>query len=260
MDLYLRLIGASLRSRLQYKFDFFLTVLFNAVGSAIDFMTVAAVLNRYPVISGWNVFEIALLSGVASASYGLFRVFGAELATFERYLVGGEFDNLLLRPWPTIAMLLGRNFDFGRIGATLQGLLLIAIGIRYALTQGAPGWLPMFALLLPLAGALIVAGISLVTASIGFWIVRIDELTVFTTNAPMTAANYPISIYPLWMRRMLSGVLPVAAMGYTPLNYALGKGGAAWHLAVPFLTAGMAIWLGLVAWHFGERHYQSAGS
>lgn len=260
MQLYLVLIAASLRSRLQYKFDFILTMLLNAVGTAIDFLTVAAILYRFRSVHGWEIYDIALLSGVAGASYGIFRVFAAELATFERYLVGGEFDALLIRPWPTLFTLLGRNFDLSRLGATLQGFLLLTVGLVHHLGKGLSPLLAAMILLLPLAGAGIIFAINLGTAAVGFFIIRIDELTVFTTNAPMTAANYPISIYPLWLRRLLTGVLPVAAMGYIPLTYALGKGGAAWHLAVPWFTSALAVWIGLRAWEFGVRHYQSTGS
>lgn len=260
MALYLRLVGASIRSRLQFKVDFVITTLLYAVITAVDFLTVAAILYRYREVSGWNIYEIALLAGVASAATGLFRTFAAELSGFERYLVTGEFDNLMTRPLPTLVTLLARNFDLGRLGATLQGLVLLSIGLKGVLAQGAPPWLAVYIFLLPVAGFFIMIAIALLVATAGFWLTRIDDLQTFALNAPMTAVNYPMEIYPRWLRWLLTGVLPVATMAYLPLTYALGKGGMLVMLLAPFLTATVAMLLTLRLWRWGERHYQSTGN
>jgi len=130
VSLYLRLLSASLRARLQYKWDFVVSGLFYALLSAVDFLTVAAIMYRFPRVGGWGFAEIALLAGLSGTSFGLFRVLCAELWTFEKYLVTGEFDSLLTRPWPTLMSLLARNFDLGRVGAMLQGVLLMVIGLK----------------------------------------------------------------------------------------------------------------------------------
>lgn len=260
MKLYFRLLGASVRARMQYKFDFVVSMALYALGASLEFLTLAAILYRYPSIGGWNLYEVTILCGIANASYGLFRLFGTELNGFERYLVTGEFDSLLVRPWPSLATLLSRNFDLARVGATFQGFLMISFGATGAIARGAPLWVAPYAFLMPLAGTFVVGAMSLVTAAAGFWLTRIEELSTFTINAPVTAGNYPLHIFPGWMRRMLTLVLPIATFGYFPMNYALGKGGAPWHLALPFGSAALSVWVALQFWNWGERHYQSTGS
>lgn len=257
MQLYFRLLGAGLRSRLQYKFDFLVTTILYGLITAIDFLTVAAILFKYKQVGGWNVYEVALLSGLASSSNGLFRVFGSEVTLFERYLVTGEFDNLLTRPWPTLAMLLSRNFDIGRIGAFLQGLVLMVVGLRGV---GAPWWLWAYCFVVPLAGCLVIGSLYLAVATAGFWITRIDELQNFAVNAPMAAAMYPQEIFPRALRWLFLSLLPIAAIGYVPLQSALGKGGSPLGLLVPFLAAALSVTVTLRLWRWGERHYQSSGS
>ncbi|MFZ5826825.1 MAG: ABC transporter permease [Bacillota bacterium] len=260
MVLYFRLLGASIRSRMQYKWDFLLTAVLYALITAVDFLTVAAILHRYHSVAGWTLYEVALLSGLASASQGLYRVFAAELDTFDKYLVGGEYDGLLIRPWPPLLSLLARNFDIGRIGAAVQGYLVITIGLAGVLAQGAPGWLAFYVYLLPLSGAVIVTAISIAVAGIGFFITRINDLQTFAIGAPITAAAYPADIFPRWLRGLLTGLLPVTAIGYIPVRFALGKGGTLLHLAVPFLAAAAAITVALHVYRWGERRYQSTGS
>lgn len=245
---------------MQYKLDFVVSTLLYALLTAVDFLTVAAILYRYPTVGGWNIYEIALLSGIMSTAYGIYRTMAAELHNFEHYLVTGEFDNLLTRPWPTLASLLTRGFDLGRIGAAVQGMVLTAVGLSGVARPGLPVWLAFYVWLLPLAGAVIILSMNLAAATAGFWLTRIDELTILMTNAPQAAANYPISIYPTWLRRLLLGVIPVGTVAYVPLVYALGKGGSALYLWAPFMAAVVFITLSLRLWRLGERHYQSTGS
>lgn len=260
MKLYLRLLVAAIRGKMQYKWDFLFSTLLYAVLTAIDFLTVAAILLRYEVVAGWSLYEVALLAGVAAASYGLYRVFAAELDAFEKYLVTGEYDSLLIRPWPALLSLLARTFELGRVGAILQGYLVLTIGLAGVRGQGGPAWLALYAYLLPLAGAVTIAAIGVAVAGIGFYLIRINDLQVFAINAAVAAANYPAIIFPRWMRGLLTGLLPVAAFTYIPLNYALGKGGTPLFLLIPFGVAPLALVVALQVYRVGERHYQSTGT
>lgn len=260
MNLYLRLLGASLRARMQYKWDFIATSLMYAMITAIDFLTVAAILYRFGTVGGWSVYEVALLSGIISTSYGIYRTLASELNTFEKYMVTGEFDMIMIRPWPTLATVITRNVDFGRIGAALQGVLLIVVGLSGVLAEGAPAWLVWYSAILPLAGAVVITAISLATAACGFWLIRIDELSIFTLNAPNAAGNYPVHIFPGWMRRLLLYVVPTGTIGYVPLTYALGKTGSLWNLMAPFPAALLSFTVAYGLWRLGERHYQSTGN
>lgn len=260
MKLYFRLLWAAIRSRMQYKLDFFATTMMFGLLMVVDFLTVAVILHRYGSVGGWDLYEVALLAGVTATANGFHRTFAAELNGFERYLVNGDFDSLLIRPWPTLASLLARNFDLGRAGAILQGYLVVGFGLQAVMAKGAPAWLPLYVLFLPLAGFGIIVAINTAVAAVGFWVTRVDDLNVFVLHAPQTAASYPMTIYPQWLRSIFTSLLPVAAAGYIPLHYALGKGGSPFALLVPVLASAGAVFVGLRLWHFGERHYQSTGS
>lgn len=257
MALYFRLLGGAIRTRMQYKLDFLGSTLFGALSTAMEFLSVAVVLYRFHSVGGWGIYEGALLAGTISAAQGLLRIFAAELYSFDRYLLTGDFDILLIRPWPTLASLLSRNFDLGRVGALVQGYLLITLGAGGA---GLPGWARLYLFLLPLAGLIILTAISMAVAAAGFWLMRTGELMTMTIKAPASAAAYPMEIFPELMRRLFLSVLPVGAIGYVPLRYLLGKGGGPWALAVPLVAAGLALGMSLQLWRFGERRYQSTGS
>ena len=67
-----------------------------------------------------------------------------------------------------------------------------------------------------LSGALLLFAIGLLTASLGFWLTRIEDLQTITEDAARTAVQYPVSIYPKWMQGMLLTAIPVAFANYVP--------------------------------------------
>ena len=102
--------------------------------------------------------------------------------------------------------------------------------------------------------------VGLATAGAGFWIVRIDELQVFTMNAPSTATSYPLDIYPSWLRWVFVTLLPLGLGAYVPLRFILDKGGTALDLLWPALACPAAVWAALTLWKTGEAHYTSTGT
>ncbi len=259
--LYLRSVQAALRAKMQYRTDFLTGLVLYGVLSATDFLMVAAILARFSRIGGWDVYEVGLLYGMASIAMGLYRTFGAELHAFERYLVYGEFDALLLRPWPTLLTLLGRSVEPERLGAVLQGAVILAVAGHRLVETGALSPLGLaYVAAGSLLGTLVPLSLSLITAAAGFWVVRIGDLQTFTMYAPVTASHYPLTVYPRWLRTLLTSALPVGFINFVPVQYLLGKGGGAWALWVsPLVVVGFAL-LAYGFWRLGERHYQSTGT
>lgn len=257
----LRLAVSGLRERMQYRFNFLVSFFLRGFIMLFDFALVAVILYRFGFVDGWDVCEVALLYGAASAAQGLYRTFGDELERFESYLIDGGFDGILVRPWPTLFTLLVRRFDFNRLGAAAQGAAIAGIGIAELLRRGTLGYGDLaYVLLLPLMGATVLFALSTATATLGFWLLRIDELQVFTMYAPLTASFYPLSIYPGWLKRLLYTVLPMAYINYLPALYLLDKGAGPWVLAVSPAVAALTAAAAYRFWLYGERHYQSPGT
>lgn len=259
--LYWALVAGSIRSRRQYKFDFLFTNLAYGIIFAVEFVAVGALLYRFGVIAGWDIYEIALLFGVSSIAMGLVRVFLSELMYFERYIIQGDFDALMVRPWPTLLQLVTANVDPGRLGAILQGGIIAYVGVDGLIGRGALSpWALLYLPVLFVVGAAIFAAVLLATSALAFWVQRVDELTTFTIHAPQAAGTYPLLIYPRWIQHLLTTVLPVAYVNYIPVRYLIGRGGTAYDLATPLLVAVAALMLAHSVWRAGERRYQSTGS
>lgn len=259
--LYWILISASVRAKMQYKFDFLTSVLVQSVTGVYDYMIVAIMLWKFRTVNGWDVYEVGLLYAVSRVGWGLYRIFADEIDRFENYIVRGEFDSVLTRPWPSLFVLLSRNIDLTRLGWIVQGVGLGSYSSGVLLRRGTLGWPAIGHLILAcLWTGLMYVAVGTATASAAFKIVRIEELQVFTENASSTATVYPLDIYPGWLRKMLLWVIPLGVGNYVPVRYLLGKGGSWLNLALPPATAALALWAATRLWHLGETRYHSTGS
>jgi len=259
--LYRILLSASVRARMQYKLDFVASATIQAVTGLYDYFVIAVILWKFDTVHGWDIYEIGLLYAVSRVGWGLYRIFCDEIERFENYIVRGDFDSVLIRPWPSLFVLLSRNIDLTRLGWLVQGAGVGAVSARALLRAGVLSWAGVGHLVVACVstGCLFLA-VGMATASAAFKIVRIEELQVFTENASSTATLYPLDIYPGWLRKMLLWVIPLGAGNYVPVRHLLGKGGTWVNLALPPVAAALSLCLATHLWHLGESRYHSTGS
>jgi ABC-2 type transport system permease protein len=170
-------------------------------------------------------------------------------------------DQLLIRPVSPLLLLLTRNLDLSRIGGIVQGMAVLAISLWGLHTQGKDillllGFLPVAIV----SGSAVYFAISLCTAASSFWTQQIKDLQTFTIYAPANAANYPVSLYPGWLKWLFFSILPIAFMNYVPMLTLLDKGGSWYYPLLTPVAAIVAVWLGICFWRVGIRHYHSTGS
>ncbi|HHY45249.1 MAG TPA: ABC transporter permease [Firmicutes bacterium] len=259
--LYGLLISGAVRAKMQYKFDFIASILLETVMGAYDYMVAVAALWRFHTIAGWNIYEVGLLYSVSKIGWGLYRAFLEEVDRFEGYIIRGDFDAILTRPYPSLFVLASRNFAMERLSFVIQGTAILVISLRNLLGLGVLDWSGVLHLgLAILWTTLITCAIGIATSAAAFIIVRVEELQVFTQNAPGTATLYPLEIYPTWLRNMLLYFIPLGVGNYIPVRYLLGKGGSWLNLVAPAVTAAISLAVAVRLWHLGEVRYHSTGS
>lgn len=260
LSLYALLIRTSIKSRMQYKFNFILASFLAALIQISEFLMVAIVLYKFGAIQGWSMHEIGYLFAVMTLSKTLYRTLADEVHHLERYLVNGELDQLLTRPMPVLLALMPQKFRI-MLGEVLQGGFLLWWSLHGMMAAGLVGWsaVPQ-SLYIIVTGAVILFSIGLATATFGFWTTRITELQNLTEDAARTAAQYPLTLYPKWMSSILLIVVPVGLVNYVPSLYILRGELGAWVLPALAGAALLCLGLSLRFWQFGLTKYQSTGS
>jgi len=261
--LYLRLIGARIRSQLQYRLSFSLDLLGAFLISFIDFLAVVVIFAHLPRLAGWTLAEVAFFYGTSSVSFALTDLAVGHLDLLPAMIKTGNFDLIMVRPAGSLFQVLSSDVQMRRLGRAAQGLVVLI----YALALLDITWtVPKATMLVVMivAGVGIYAGVWVIAMTVTFWTVEVREMANAFTYGGSFLASYPINIFGLWFRRLLAFVIPMAFVSYFPGLYVLGRSDP---LGTPgvlrFLTPLVALALLLLAgnvWRFGVRHYRSTGS
>jgi ABC-2 type transport system permease protein len=262
IKLYLMLIGAHARSRMQYRLSFALDVAGTALISLLDFALVLILFHNAPLVGGWTVHEVALLYGMAAVSFGCANLLVGHVEHLPEKVRDGTFDLVLVRPRGTLFQMVTSDFVVRQIGKILQ-----AVGVLvWALATVHVDWTLGRALLLPVAlicGVVIFSAVFVAGSCIAFFVIDAREMQSAFTYGGSFLTQYPITIYGPWLRRLLAFIVPMAFVAYAPASYILGKDESSglpdWaQLASPLAAAGAALAVGLL-WRVCVRHYRSAG-
>lgn len=263
LALYARLVGAQVRSQLQYRVSFALDLTGMFLISFLDFVAVLILFENVPTLDGWTLHEVAFLYASTCISFALVDLVIGHLDLFPRMIREGTFDLVLVRPRGTLLQVIASDFALRRLGKALQGALVFAFALSGIDVDWNPGRVAMVGVML-VAGALIFAAVWIAGATIAFWTVDGGEFTNAFTYGGNFLTQYPISIYGEWLRRFLAFVVPMAFVCYFPALYVLDRPDPlgfprAFQFASPLVALAAAVVAGFV-WSFAVRRYRSVGS
>jgi ABC-2 type transport system permease protein len=265
LGLYRRLLSIHVRGQMQYRLSFWMDVLATAIGNGVFFVTIALVLQTFDGIGGWKLGEVAFLYGMVETAFGIMDMLfsGFDPQSFGKHVRLGSLDQMMLRPAGLTLQVLGSEFIVRRLGRILQGLVVLGLALSWVDMQ----WTPLKVLYLPLVIAGMVSffgGLFIIGATITFWTVESIEVINILTYGGVETITYPMHIYPNWLVRFFTFIVPAIFLNYYPALYFLDKPDPFNAPAIaPFLSplVSLAVLLaGLAFWRYGLRHYQSTGT
>ncbi len=168
------------------------------------------------------------------------------------------------KSWPMVALvallaacLLLTLFFGAWLWDLALGIVLIVWGLRISGTPATPVQIGTFVLLVA-SGAAILYSLWIVLMALTFWFVKFDN-NVTILQALMDTGRYPATVYPPWLRLIVTFIVPIAVATTVPLQALRGDLGA-WQVLL-FLGVGLASMLvaGRV-WRAGVRRYSGASS
>lgn len=263
IKLYFKYIRLNIESQLQYKASFIMMAFGHFLITFIEFLGLWVLFERFNNIKGFTLEEVALFYGVVHCAFAITEAWTRGFDVFPRLVRSGEFDRILLRPRTTVLQVLGNGFQAMRIGRFLQGLVVLI----WAVNKLNIKWTLSKSLLLIgsiIGGNLLFSGLIVLQATLSFWSVQSLEIVNSFTYGGVQAAQYPISIYKPWFRRILIYIIPLATVNYFPSLSILGKTDSlnfpSWMgWASPLVGLGFFLF-SLFIWRIGVKHYTSTGS
>lgn len=249
-----------LKAQMQYKLSFWLLSLGQLLIPFSVFAGLYFLFERFGSIKGCGFFEVSLCFSVIHMAFAVSECCARGFDAFSNMVSTGEFDRLLVRPRNTVVQVMGSKFEFTRIGRLLQsvGVLIWAVlnlSIHWNL-------LKVIALLLMIvSGVFIFTGIFMLAATLCFWTIQSIEVANIFTDGGREMSQYPLNIYPKWVTRFFTLVIPFGCVNYLPLMYVLGKveGNSVLYILAPLYGIFFIVPC-LLVWRFGVKHYRSTGS
>ncbi len=253
-------VRASLQNELAYRANFVVNIGLALVGLANALIGVSVIFSHTTTLSGWTFAETLVLLSVYTIVNGLLNVFVApNLDQLSESIRQGTLDFTLLKPASSQFLVsFQRCLIWGLTDVVLGAGLLVYSLTRLSGEGGlGAGRLALFALTLA-AGVVVLYCLWTMLATFAFWFVRIDNMTTLL-HTFFGMGRFPVDAYPLWLRRVLTFVIPVALITTVPAEALSGR------LApiVPCVSTAAAVimvWLSTRLWRLGLRQYTSASS
>ena len=176
---------------------------------------------------------------------------------FNQSIRDGSMDYTLLQPVNSMFLVTFSRITVWRAWDLVLAFVLIAIGINMS---GDTVTVPQFLtfILLTVSGAIVIYSLWIVLIALTFWFTKFDN-NVTILQALMDAGRYPATVYPAWLRVIVTFVVPVAVATNVPLQ-AL-RGDLTFGRILMFLAIGvLSFVIASQVWKRGLRQYSGASS
>ncbi len=258
MKLYFKFFLISLKSRMQYKASFFMTLVGNFFIAFCSFAAVFFLLSRFNTVKEFSKSEIFLCYAVVTISFFFSECFFRSFESFSALISGGRFDRILLFPKNEAFMVLCNDIEIFRLARLFQAILVLILALLSCNVQWDIIKILTFIGML-LSGIVLYCSFFVLEGAICFFTIsRPEALNIFTYGTREFGV-YPFGIYGKEVLRIFTYVFPLALIQYYPLLYVIGKSDNVLYCLLP-LVACICIVPSAVLWKTGVRHYKSTGS
>ncbi len=253
-------LRASLQNELAYRINLLVNVVLAVVGLASSLAGLAIIFSHTTTLHGWTLNQTLLLVGVYTVVNGLLNVFVVpNLDQLSQSIRDGTLDFTLLKPASSQFLASFQRCVIWGATDVILGLGMIVYSLPLLWHAGGAGLGPLALFALTLAsGTVVLYCIWTMFATLAFWFVRIDNLTTLL-HTFFGMGRFPVDAYPLWMRRFLTFVIPVALVTTVPTEALTGRL-APFVPLVSLAVAAIMLWLSTRLWKLGLGQYTSASS
>lgn len=258
MKLYFKSLKLHLKSMLEYRVSFIVSFLSQIIVFFSYYFIILALFNKFDNIKGFTLYEVLLCFSIIQFGFAFCEVFARGIDRFDRLIINGEFDRLLIRPKNIILQVLCSDADFVKLSRIIQALIVMVISLVNLNIE----WniFKLICLLLMMISAItIFFGIFLLAASYCFITVQGLEVRNVFTDGGKHMAQYPIGIFKKGFVWFFTFIIPYSFVNYYPLLYFIGKSNNLLYAFSPLIVFLYLIPC-FIVFNKGTKRYASVGS
>ena len=256
-------IKKDFKSAASYKTSFILNMFSQLLEYVARFAIIFIVVSKFGNINGWNQYEVMLLYGISLAAYSLSGFLFYDLAVpLPRTILSGAFDEYLVKPVRIFPYLISTKFNKGYLSHLTLSLILISICFAKLSININLNILGIIFIII-FSGALVYASFFMISTIPAFFIGKTDGIfkSIFFFRSMI---NYPISIYPNFLKFILIYILPYGMINFFPVQILLEKNDLIYFSkSVMYVSPviGVSFFsLSILLFNIGIKYYKGSGS
>lgn len=248
----------NLQIALAYRVDTIINIFINLMWLGWELLGLQIIFTNTDTLAGWG-------PGALVALLGVFRLVNMLMASliwpatekFNASVRDGSLDYTLIQPANSLFQISFSRIVIWRVWDLVLAVILIIVGIL--MSGGTPSLLHLLVfLVLAISGALVIYSLWVVLIALTFWFVKFDN-NVTILQALLDSGRYPVTVYPPWLRVIVTYLVPIALATTVPLQGLRGELSAMQvfiFLGVGLASFRVALWI----WKAGVRQYNGASS
>jgi ABC-2 type transport system permease protein len=258
LKLFTTLLRINIQQELAYRTDALVNIFVMLMWTAWDLLSITIVFSNTATLGGWNFGALLVLLGVFRLVHTLMgALVWPNTEKFNTAMRDGTLDYTLLQPTSTLFLVSFTRIVIWRGADLILAIVFIVLGLSLS---GASVTLPALIgfVLLMAGGMAIFYALWIVLMGITFWFIKFDN-NVTILQALIEAGRYPATVYPPWLRVIVSFVVPIAVATTVPVQALRGE--LEWWQVIGFLLVAIAaVAVSLRVWKAGVRRYSGASS
>ena len=258
MKLYLNSLKLYIKSLAEYKKSFIAAFISQFLIMFTYYFIIIALFNKFDNIKGYTKYEVLLCFSIIHFGFSITETFARGIDTFERLIIKGEFDRLLLRPRNILLQVLCTDFDFIKLSRVIQSIIILIISLL-KLNIDLDIYKIITIILMLISSIIIFFSLFLLMASYCFITVQGLEVRNLFTDGGKQIAQYPINIYNKKIIFFFTFLIPYAFINYYPLLFLIGKSNNKLYMLSP-LTIAIYLIPAILSFKWGIKKYTSVGS
>jgi len=258
----LNLLSAFLKVNVQlalaYRADTVVNILLNIMWLGWELLSLSIIFNNTETIGGWGFGELIALLGVFRLVHTLMiALIWPNTEKFNQSIRDGSMDYTLLQPINSMFLVTFSRINIWRVWDLVLAAILIVVGIN--LSGDIITLLNILAfVLLTISGAFVIYSLWIVLIALTFWFTKFDN-NVTILQALLDAGRYPVTVYPVWLRIIVTFVIPVAVATTIPLQALRGE--LSISRILMFIVLSIAsFFVASQVWKAGLKRYSGASS
>ena len=251
-------IKVNVQMSLAYRSEAVIEFLLDLMWMGWELLSLQIIFGNTQSLGGWNKGELIALMGVLTmVNTFMSALIWPNTDFFNTAMHDGSLDYMLLQPVNSQFLVTFSRISIWRIVDLIVAVILIVTGVRMAGDVVVPINIATF-LLLMASGMLVLYSLWIILIAFTFWFTKFDN-NVTILQALTDTGRYPITVYPWWLRIVVTFIVPIGLATTIPVQ-AL-RGDLEPQQVILYLAIGIfTLLVASQVWRIGIKRYSSASS